>query len=228
MDPPHSPSYEASLRHPFWLFPILLLLGGCGPVAEHYNQKGAEAFQKSDLPQARDAFQRAVLLKGGNPAYRNNLGYALYLLKDYEKSEVQYRKALEDGPEPPLKRQVQIDLALLYCDPAAWTGKPALKEWNGKGIKLYEELLKGEPDNAEFHMRLGFAYFQSANPGGGFEHLEQAVRYADPKIVGRYTPNAVAGALGILRQVQGFYLKIQYVKKSAQIEKRIAALQKQK
>lgn len=217
-----------TLRQTILFLFLSLTLSGCGPLADHYNQKGAEAFGHKDLPEARRCFERAVLFHGSDPALRNNLGYVLYLQKEYDASEVQCLKALEEKPEAGLLRQVQVDLALLYCDPAVVGTKGARKDWMKKGIRIYEGLTHEDPQNAEYHLDLGFAYFRAANPGGGFEEMDKAVQCADPVIVARYTPDGKAGALNILEQVRAFYSKAQYFKAAAKIERKIQSLEKKK
>ncbi len=205
---------------------LSLALTGCGPLADHYNQKGAEAFGHKDLPEARACFERAVLFQGGNPTLRNNLGYVLYFLKEYDASEVQYLKALEEGPPASLKRLIQLDLALLYCDPGAAQLQGKRKGWLSKAVGVFEQLVQEDPQNAEYHLNLGLAYFRNANPGGGFEEMAKAVQCADPIIVGHYTSDGKAGALNILEQVRAFYLKVQYFKAAAKVERKIQSLEK--
>lgn len=195
-------------------------LSGCGPAAYHYNQLGAEDVGRKDLQGARQEFERAVFWDGGNPVFHNNLGYDLYLLKDYDGAEEQFRKALSDSPDDNLIRQIKINQALLYCDGTADLSK-ARKGWNAKGIAVLRELLAKDENNAEFHMRLGFAYFQASNPGGGFNELDKAVHLATPSLVAHYTRNAAEGSLLILRNVQQFYTQIHLFKKSREIQSQI-------
>jgi tetratricopeptide (TPR) repeat protein len=205
---------------------MVAFLGGCGPTAEHYNQKGAESFNQKDLAAAKAEFQKAIFFNGQNPAYHNNLGYVLYQLKDYDGAEAEFEKALVDHPGESLLRQIQIDQALLYCDSNA-AGKPSHKDWNGKGITVLKELLEKDPNNAELHMRLGFAYFQGANPGGGFSELNKAVQLATPEMTAHYTQQPAQGALMILKEIQGFYAKIRYFKKVQEIQKDITKIEKE-
>jgi len=208
------------------LLSLTLGLCGCGPIAESFNQKGAKAFGQGDLGTAKRQFQRAVLLSGSNPAYHNNLGYVLYQMKDYDGAEGEFQKALAGYPGEKLLRQIQVDQALLYCDANAAVEKPSHKDWNGKGIEILRQLLQNDTENAEFHMRLGFAYFRAANPGGGFAELDRAVELATPEQTAHYTSNPVEGALSILRQVEQFYIKVRLFQKAAVIEKKVQKLQK--
>jgi len=215
------------LRPIFILLSLGLLAAGCGPLADHFNDKGAEAFRKNDISAAREQFKKAVLFNGGDAVYHNNLGYALYLLKDLDGAEPEFRKALSLSPEASLARQIKINQALLYCEGGAGTDK-SRRDWTGKGIQALKELLAEDGSNAEFHMRLGFAYFQAANPGGGFLELDKAVQYADPQTIAHYSSQPKQGALFILDQVQSFYVRIRYFKKALQVQKKIAKLQKTK
>lgn len=208
----------------FLIFFLASGLCGCGPIAESFNQKGAEAFGHGDLATAKKEFQRALFFSRSNPACHNNLGYVLYQLKDYDGAEGEFQKALAGHPDDSLYRQILTDQALLYCDIHPAMAKPPHKDWNGKGIEILKELLREDPDNAEFHMRLGFAYFNAANPGGGFLELDQAVKLATPEQTARYTSNPVGAALFILQQVQQFYLKARLYQKSAVLQKKILAL----
>lgn len=212
------------LKQSLLLVLMVFFLGGCGPIAETFNQKGAKAFDLGDLATAKGEFQKALFLNGSNPAYHNNLGYVLFQLKDYDGAEREFQKALADHPGENLLRQVQVDQALLYCDASAAAAKPSHKEWNEKGIAILQQLLQNDPANAEYHMRLGFAYFRSANPGGGFSELDQAVTLATPEQTARYTSNPKEAALFILQQVQGFYLKVRLFKKAGVIQQKIRTL----
>lgn len=216
------------MRHIYLLVPALFLLCGCGPIAENFNQKGAESFRRNDLASAKKEFKRALFFNGSNPAYHNNLGYVLYQLKDYDGSEAEFLKALADNPNESLLNQIQIDQALLYCDVNAGMSKPSHRHWNEKGTGILKGLLEKDPDNAELHMRLGFAYFQTTNPGGGFSELDQAVQLATPQKTARYTSDPVEGALFILKQVQQFYVKARLFKKAAVIQKKIQDLEKKR
>lgn len=209
-------------------FLLVLLLAGCGPTAESFNQKGAEAFRQKDLNTAKTQFQRAVFFNGSNPAYHNNLGYVLDLLKDYDGAEAEFRKALDDHPDDKLLTQIQIDQALLYCDTGAIQAKPSHKDWAAKGIEVLKGLIGRDPNNAELHMHLGFAYFQATNPGSGFLELNRAVELATPEQVAKYSPDPVGGALFILKQVQQFYVKIHLFKQEALIQKKILQLEKKR
>jgi tetratricopeptide (TPR) repeat protein len=202
-------------------------LGGCGPLSDHFNQKGVEAFGRRDFAGAQKNFGRALFWNGSNPAFHNNLGYVLYLTKDYDRSEAEFGKSLLDKPDENLLRQIRINQALLYCDPGASSAKSGHKDWNEKGIGVLKELLGSDPDNAEFHMRLGFAYFQATNPGGGFSELDKAAQLARPVQVARYTKNPTEGALLVLRQIQQFYIKIRFFKKTKEIQEQILKIQKE-
>jgi tetratricopeptide (TPR) repeat protein len=213
----------------YFLFLILVLgLSGCGPAAESFNQKGAEAYHRGDLSGAKKQFRRALFLNGSNPAYHNNLGYVLYQLKDYDRAETEFFEALAGHPNENLLKQIRIDQALLYCDANAVLADPSHKNWNGKGMEVLKLLLVKDPDNAELHMRLGFAYFRAANPGGGFSELDQAAQWATPSQTSRYTSNAVESSLYVLRQIQQFYVKARLFKKAESLQRKIQLLEKKK
>ncbi len=210
-------------------FSLLLLLvsvpwlSGCGPLANHYNDLGAQAFGLKDLSAARENFKKAVWFDGGNATFHNNLGYCLYQLKDFNGAEGEFQKALLDSPSESLIRQIKINQVLLYCD-GPINRSLASKEWDNKGIGILNELLKEDPNNAEFHMRLGFAYFQAANPGGGFIELDKAVQLATPAVVAGYTQDPLAGSLLILQQIQQFYVGVHFLKKSTEVSDKIAKI----
>lgn len=212
----------------FFIFPILVAAAGCGPLSEQFNQKGAEAFRRHDLAAAKKEFGRAILISPSNPTLHNNLGFVLYQSKDLLGAEAEFLKGLSDHPNETLLRQIQINQSLLYGDYGPGGAISNHKDWTLKGVGVLIELLKKEPDNAEFHMRLGFAYFQMANPGGGFLELDKAVQFAVPQVVARYSPQPVQGALSILDQIQAFYMRIRYYKRAAEIQIRIKDLKKSK
>lgn len=75
-------------------------------------------------------------------------------------------------------------------------------------------------------MRLGFADFQAANPGGGFVELDRAIQLAMPSEVARYTKDPAAGSLLILRQIQQFYARIRFFKKAMEVQGEITKIEK--
>ena len=203
-----------------------LTVAGCGPAAEYFNGKGAGAFDRHDLPEARKNFERASLLRPSDPALHNNLGYILCLQKDYDDAEAEFGKALARHPDAKLSRQIKINQAVLYGDTGATFRDPARKDWPRKGIAVLDQLLVSDPDNAEFHMRLGFACFQVSDPGRGFMELDKAVRLATPEKAGQYTADPIGGSLSILRQVEKFYASVRLFKKLAEVQKDIRELER--
>jgi tetratricopeptide (TPR) repeat protein len=208
------------------LFLTLLATTGCSKVGEILNTKGALAYNQNHLETANRYFHWATLLDADNAAAWNNAGYVLYLTKAYDLSEKAFQTALNRAKEEKLVRQIKLDQALLYCDPQAILGPPPHGDWNRKGTGLFESLVQGDPDNAELHMRLGFAYFRGTNPGGGFSELDKAVQMATPRQVSHYTNDSVNGALLILRQIQRFYVTIRYFKKAHEVKNKISKLEK--
>ena len=211
-------------------FPLLILIifitTGCSRVGEALNEKGAEAFGLNHLEAARRYLHWSTTLDPNNPAAWNNQGYVLYLSKFYDQSEKAFTEALARTTDQKLIWQIKLNQALLYCDQHAISGPPPRWGWNQKGIELFKELIRGDSQNAELHMRLGFAYFQAANPGGGFSEFEKAVQFATPKIVAHYSSNPVEGSKLILRQVQKFYVGMGYFKKATELQTKIKNLEK--
>jgi tetratricopeptide (TPR) repeat protein len=212
-------------KYPFLIL-LILTATGCSRIGEALNEKGAEAFGQKHLETANRYFYWATFLDKDNAAAWNNRGYALYLSKSYDPSEKAFETALALAREKNLIRQIKLDEAILYCDPQAILGPPPHKDWNQKGVELFKALVMDDPDNAELRMRLGFAYFRAANPGGGFSELDKAVKLATPEQVAHYTTNPVKGALLILQQVQRFYTTIRYFKKADVIQIKITQLEK--
>jgi tetratricopeptide (TPR) repeat protein len=178
------------------------------------------------LEAANRYFHWATFFDPDNAAAWNNEGYALYISKSYDKSEKAFRTASDCATDKNLVRQIKLNEAMLYCDPQAISGPSPHVDWNRKGVELFKALVMDDPDNAELHMRLGFAYFRAANPGGGFSELDKAVKLATPQQVAHYTTNPVKGALLILQQVQRFYTTIRYSQKTAEIQIKITQLEK--
>ena len=208
------------------LFLILLAVTGCSPIGEVFNAKGAQAFDQNHLDAANRYLHWATFLDPGNAAAWNNEGYVLYLSKSYDQSEKAFQAALDRTREKNLIRQIKLNEAMLYCDTRTILGPPPHGDWNRKGIGLFEALIADDPDNAELHMRLGFAYFRAANPGGGFLELDKAVQLATPEKVARYVTNPVKGALLILQQIQRFYAGIGYFKQVGKVQIKISQLEK--
>ncbi len=210
------------------IFPLFLILGGCSQVGETFNQKGVAAFHQNRFEEAALDFHWAAFFQNQDAVDLNDEGYAFYLAKDFDKAQKALQKAQELTKDPKLTFQIQLNLALLYCDPAARLDRRAGKDWLPRGIGLFQNLLGSDPRNAELWMRLGFADFQNSNPGGGFMELEKACSFAAPQYVALYTADPVGGSLLILRQVHAFYIKIRYFKKADEVQKKISTLEKRK
>ena len=202
-----------------------MVLAGCGPLSEKLNQKGVEEFNRKDYGAARRLFQRALFLNKARSSFHNNLGYDYYFLKEYDKADGEFAQALSGGTDAALLRQVRINQAILYGDSRVPL-TPEHKGWIGKAEGILKELLAAEPDNAEYHMRLGFVYFRDANPGGGFQELNQAVRWAVPKTVAQYSSDPVQGSLLILQQIHQFYIHAGLLQRAGLVQKRMSGLEK--
>jgi Flp pilus assembly protein TadD len=63
-----------------------------------FNELGIAYRYRGKLPQAAQAYQRALDRDPQNPAILNNLGYVLYLQKNFPRAVEQYQKALDSNP----------------------------------------------------------------------------------------------------------------------------------
>lgn len=63
-----------------------------------FNELGIAYRYSGKLPQAAQAYQRALDRDPQNPAIRNNLGYVFYLQKNFPRAVEQYQKALASNP----------------------------------------------------------------------------------------------------------------------------------
>jgi len=225
----------------FYIFIIFVLfILGCQTPMEKHNQKGIAYVRSGELTRAKKEFRKAIEIDPEYAPAHNNLGFLLYresiarrtpadsylhltnVQKQSPSDAILVNKALSHlqaalkyTAEDKIIRQIRENLALLYTDTGigADVREP---DWFKKGIEIYEILIQEEPNNPELHMRLGFAYFNVANPGGGFSELEKSSKLAQDR-----------DTLWIHEEIERFYWRINFVSKAREERKIIEALSKE-
>jgi eukaryotic-like serine/threonine-protein kinase len=71
---------------------------GANASASALNQEGEQLFARGDFAGAVDRFRGAVQAEPGNPLYRNNLGWALFQLRDYVQAASELEEAARRDP----------------------------------------------------------------------------------------------------------------------------------
>ena len=165
-------------------------------LAKSYTQSGVHALEKNDLLLAKKCFITA-LNKNARflPAYIN-LGVAYEKEKEFLQAIHAYEKVLQLTTNPKFLRHARYRLASIYNDASI---QPPIREpdWFSQGIKQLEILVKDDPGNPRYHLMLGFAAFNAANPGRGFQALTLASELA-----------AKREQLWVHEKLLEFYLKI--------------------
>lgn len=108
------------------------------------------------------ALTRAKLLKPNHPAALRSLGTAFALMGRYDEAEVTLRNGLTEAAGAPelntlsdLLKTVRANKAGMLLDAKKYEA----------AIAYYQDLLKAEPENSDFHNGLGIAYFNRAQEG---------------------------------------------------------------
>lgn len=155
--------------------------------AEALTHRGVEAYVKGDIAKAEKSF---IIASRENPAYSAawlNLGLVSEKLGKYGEAVDAYENFLNRSHDGEAAKTARLRLAEIYSDDsvAQSVRKP---DWPKKAVYNLELLVKAEPDNPEYHLRLGFAAFKAINPGRGFAEFKKASRLAaGPKQIGIHT-----------------------------------------
>ncbi len=162
---------------------IVFLLYGCvalskSIIAENANKKGAAAYETGDYPLAEIYFESAVNV---NPRYASawlNLARVAAKRRNYDLAISSYNNVLDHSANPDNIRLARLGLANIYNDTSI--EEPLRKKgWYKKAIAQLEALVDQYPDNPQYRLQLGFAFFNAANPGSGMEQLSVASRLAN-------------------------------------------------
>jgi len=150
---------------------------GISLLAKSYTQKGLNALEENNLLPAQKYFQTA-LSKNPRflPAYIN-LGMVYEKKQEFLKAIHTYEKVLPLTGNPKFLRLARYRLASIYNDASL---QPPIRQpdWFNHAIKHLEILVKADPGNPRYHLLLGFAAFNAANPGRGFQELSLASKLA--------------------------------------------------
>ena len=159
--------------------------------------KAIELYQKGEYQKAIDAFSSVLETCADNAELYNNIALCYANLKDYDKAEKNYLKALELNPKLP---QVYINLSDIYY-----------RRDMGKGIELVsrgiheipdnlvlrhylarfymedarldlaidelENILEKQPDNFDVYYDLGRVHFELGNYASAIENFENVLEY---------------------------------------------------
>lgn len=178
------------------------------------NQEGVRLAREGKLTEAERLFKKAIKQDPKDGAARNNMGFVYEKNKKYEKAIAEYEKAVELSQDPVVLKQAHRNLALLYLNDEI--KEPIRKpDWINKFIRHGEELYKFEPDDPALNFYLGTAYFNTGNPGGGFEKLAKSSKLAKDE---KY--------LWIHEQLVEFYARINLKDKLKEEEKLLKSYQK--
>ena len=146
-------------------------------LAKSHTQKGLQALEKNNLLPAKKCFLTA-LSKNTRflPAYIN-LGVVYEKEKEFSEAIHTYEKVLKLTGNPKFLQLARYRLASIYNDASI---QPPIREpdWFKQGIRQLEILVKDDPENPRYHLMLGFAAFNAANPGRGFQALSLASKLA--------------------------------------------------
>lgn len=176
------------------------------------NQEGVRLAKDGKLDEAGRIFKKVLKQNPKDGAAHNNMGFIYEKSKKHEKAIAEYEKAVKLSEDPVVLKQAHRNLALLYLNDEI--KEPLRKpDWIQKFIVHAEALYKYEPDDPALNFYLGMGYFNTGNPGGGFEKLGRASELAKDK---KY--------LWIHEQLVEFYARINLKDRLQKEEKLLKAL----
>ncbi len=123
------------------------------PLAYEYYLRGIDLYAKNDFPMAIRMLEKSGEIEPSHALTWAHLGRSLTAnasfefggQEEYHKAQVAYEKALSLQP---LQMEARIYMANLFTD----TGRVE------KSVPLLKEVLKANPNRAEAHWELGYAY----------------------------------------------------------------------
>ena len=131
--------------------------------------KAIELYQKGEYQKAIDAFSSVLETCADNAELYNNIALCYANLKDYDKAEKNYLKALELNPKLP---QVYINLLRHYL--ARFYMEDARLDL---AIDELENILEKQPDNFDVYYDLGRVHFELGNYASAIENFENVLEY---------------------------------------------------
>jgi DNA-binding winged helix-turn-helix (wHTH) protein/TolB-like protein/lipopolysaccharide biosynthesis regulator YciM len=146
------------------------------PVAYEYYLRGIDLYSSSDFPMAIHMFEKSTELAPNHALSWAHLGKALTANasfqfggdEQYQKAQRAFERALALQPD---QIDAQIYMANMFTD----TGKTE------KAVPLLREALKSNPNHAEIHWELGYAYRFAGMLNESVAECERA-RQLDPSV----------------------------------------------
>jgi DNA-binding winged helix-turn-helix (wHTH) protein/TolB-like protein/Tfp pilus assembly protein PilF len=146
------------------------------PLAYEYYLRGIDLYSSSDFPMAIRMFEKSAELAPSHALAWANLGKALTAnasfqmggVEQYQKAQRAFERALALQPD---QIDAQIYMANMFTD----TGKTE------KAVPLLREALQSNPNHAEIHWELGYAYRFAGMLKESVEECERA-RQLDPSV----------------------------------------------
>ena len=171
--------------------------------AEVHNFIGIGYYNLNQLENASKHFTIASELDTNYYEAFNNLGYDLFLQKQYGKAQKAFKRALEINPDYAAAKlnyetTKMIMSGELQREVFELTEQAAKLDDYDKQIEFYEKILLMDANNAEVHNNLAVAYYYADSLDGAYDHLNKALilrkDYAEAinnmgyiyKVAGRY------------------------------------------
>jgi DNA-binding winged helix-turn-helix (wHTH) protein/TolB-like protein len=147
-----------------------------GPLAYEYYLRGVDLYSKGDFPMAVKMLEKSTELAQQfalawanlGRSYTANASFQVGGEADYRKAEAAFTKALSLQPD---QTDARIYLANMFTD----TGRVE------KAVPLLREALKANPNHAEIHWELGYAYRFAGMQTESISECERA-RQLDPGV----------------------------------------------
>ena len=145
--------------------------------ASMHNFAGLMYYRKKLYNAALDEFKTAVKLAPGEKQYSYNLGLVLAALGRDDEANQAFKSAegLKEGAE--MRRTFAEQVRKNKIKELYNSGHTAMESLDySRAIKLFEEVLKLEPDMMEAHFNLGVCYGAKHNSEKQIYHFKEAIR----------------------------------------------------
>jgi tetratricopeptide (TPR) repeat protein len=169
--PRHGFYYCSVVAAFFFIFSVFVFIRSWS--VRDLTQKGVLAFQEQKFDAAERMFVRSLVKLPGNAFAYLNLGFLYEKKKEYVQAITAYEKVLELTRDKKLSLLAHKALASLYGN-AEILQDMRRPEWSQKALGHAKVVAEAFPNDAGYQLQLGFAYFNAANPGGGFEAFSRA------------------------------------------------------
>lgn len=172
-------------------------------------EAGFEAHSKGDINSAIRYYRKAISLNPNMADAYSNIGAALMANKQYDEALSMLNKASELKPGDENIKKLISEIKTIETSSKYDKALELHQQGNiSEAIKLYQEALQTEPDNAEIYTNLGAAYQTNQNFDQALAMYKKAVELDATSTVALYYTGTAYHAKGDINQAISYYKKV--------------------